>query len=101
MYTLRIMKQLKGPNDRFGCTTENFNLGDDYTVYGKDTDVFEEALEGGSDDFKKNLKMVVRGQTGVLFLITKDDTEDERTMYFIVSDNGKTFEKLYPSKFLE
>ena len=95
MNTLRIIKNQKTKNGTFADYVENINLGDSYYLYCKGTDVFNDIIAEAVDGFEKVLRYVLVSEKGTKFLITNNINEDGGSdFYYIVSDNGKTFERL-------
>jgi hypothetical protein len=80
MYTLRILTK--------NHETLNFNLGESYTVSHKGSFAFDEKTEGMGGSLKENIKSVIMGENGVNAIVTSDQT------YFVMTDSGKTFERL-------
>lgn len=96
MYTLRIIHDEKGKNGKFSSRRENINLGDNYTVYPRGSDECDKTIkEGNTEWLEKNLISIVESERGDKFLITKKDSKDESDWYYIVTESGKTFERLY------
>ena len=95
MYTLRILTETKDGNGRKTSRTENFDLGSNYSVYDKFSEEVNEVLENSTDKAKEDFRLMVRGEKGPIFIIKKMDQDDgTRCRYYIVSDNGQTFESL-------
>jgi hypothetical protein len=82
MYTLRILS-----NDH---VVTNHNLGESYTVSYPGSIPFKRELEAidGERTPKDRINAVLHNAIGVTFFLTNDSE------YFIMTDSGKTFERL-------
>lgn len=92
MYTLRIIEETR-ENEKapFEQVIENFDLGSAYSVFGPETKRFKEVI--GEDVSMFFRRLVFADIEGRSFFIRKD-SENHKTSYFIMTDSGKTFEKL-------
>jgi|WetSurMetagenome_2_1015567.scaffolds.fasta_scaffold82767_3 hypothetical protein len=96
MYTLRIKeKTRKDIDDEFDEVYENFNLGDSYSVLIKDkTNEFYNVITAEYPDTKTdNMLGLICGENRKEFFI-EEYTPLKQFEYFIMSDNGQTFERL-------
>jgi len=92
MYTLRIIEETR-ENEKalFERSVTNHALGNSYTVFVKgQSKRFKEEVP---DELSKDVKAVLIGDTGGYFWI-RENSENELRSYFIMTDSGKTFEKL-------
>ena len=80
MYTLRILTR--------DHETLNFSLGDSYTVSFKGSSIFEEQIAKTGGSLKGMVRSVIHGGNGLNTIVTSDQT------YFVMTDSGKTFERL-------
>jgi|WetSurMetagenome_2_1015567.scaffolds.fasta_scaffold315630_1 hypothetical protein len=96
MYTLRIIERSrKSIEDDFDEATDNYSLGDAYSVL----------LKGKTREFKEQLDHqypgmpidhiigLVAADTGDIWFI-EEDTDLVTRRYFIMTDSGQTFERL-------
>ncbi|MFA6917000.1 MAG: hypothetical protein WC222_11425 [Parachlamydiales bacterium] len=96
MYTLRIIEETRTDESKpFEQVTENFSLGNSYTILRKDsTTEFNRRLDEmfpGEDRVK--IRLILIPESGHEFFIM-EETPLERFDYFIMTDSGKTFERL-------
>lgn len=85
MYTLRI-----GTRNGDVFETENMDLGNSYSVYGKGTKEYASAIEGMEETLANKLTKVVKGDDCTSYLIFQDDNK----IYAILTERGFIFEKL-------
>jgi len=96
MYTLRIIEETReNENSPFQNVIENFELGNSYSILKNgDTKEFDNLLKRKYPESSKDeIKAIVCGQNEWDFFIFKD-TENEKFSYFIMTESGKTFERL-------
>jgi hypothetical protein len=75
--------------------SENWYLGEWYEIFDKNSDVAINAMNGQSDDFKDNLRLVLSSEKQPDWLIMKTNISNTiKQHYYIVTENGKTFESL-------
>ena len=96
MFALRLMiSEMSEDSSRSEESIENHELGDAYCLFRRGTKLFNEILnskEYGDYD-KSRITQIVRGDNGVEFFI-EENTKKRQISYFIMSESGKTFEKL-------
>lgn len=82
MYTFRIIEK--------SGVISNHELGDAYSVFRKDeTKLFSKImLEEFPDSNQEDITSLVKGQNGAMFFVTKS------MRHFIMTDSGKTLERL-------
>ena len=98
MYSLRIIEKTReNVEDRFDYVTENFYIGNSYSVVKSDSKEFKRIMEAVYPDLKQSAKDKIRallccdsGQT--FFIEEKDDLMEYE--YYIMTERGNTFEKL-------
>lgn len=98
MYSLRIIEKTReSVEDRFDYVTENFCIGISYSVVRSDSKEFNRIMESEYPDLKQSSKDKIRAllccDNGQTFFIEEKDNLMEYE-YFIMTENGKTFEKL-------
>lgn len=104
MFTLRIIEETReNENAPYEQVVENHSLGKSYAKLKqgmtKEFDVEVENLKvelkeaWPEVDIKKEVDMLICGENGQQFFIMKD-IPTKRHDYFIMSESGKTFEKL-------
>lgn len=101
MYTLRIIKETRdNVNVPFEQEIENFELGTNYCVLKKNrTSEFDRELKllTGNEDINSVdfpwIRSILRSDNGLKFFI-QNPTEISQYTYFVMTDNGKTFERL-------
>lgn len=91
MYTLRILTKRENEN---GYLTENFDLGYNYSTYDRFTKEGKEILKGATSEFKSDFRLLIGGGNGTSFIIKKMNADGVRKRYYIMTENGKTFEAL-------
>ena len=79
MYTLRVKTER---------ALQNIALGESYSVSYPGSPVFEMEYKQLEGSIKDELKCVLHGESGLCFLIVSSGE------YYIMTDSGKTFEKL-------
>ena len=95
MYTLRILTKITREDGIQTCHTENFDLGESYSVYDKYSDEAKSTLEDASEETQKGLRYILRGEKGPTFLImNKNYGVNTEYRYYIVGESGKTLESL-------
>ncbi len=97
MYTLRVVKQERENSEsNFNQTTENFELGDAYIKLEKglsekfDMYVNKEVI--GEEKYN-SISAIVIGTSNHIYTIV-ESTDDAIYTYYIMTESGKTFEKL-------
>lgn len=96
MYTLRIIEETRDSKEtRFDKVVENYSLGNYYSVLSNGaTKEFDEVMK---TDFpaedKSTIRAIVIGENRLTMHI-EENTENKHFSYFIMTENGKTFEKL-------
>lgn len=95
MYTLRIIEnERENKKKAFDQTIDNFELGDAYSKVDRGTKEFDRIMKKMFPNEKKdNIKTIICADNGKVFFIFKNE-ENKIYSYFIISENGKTFEKL-------
>jgi hypothetical protein len=92
MFTLRIIEETR-ENEKapFEQSVTNHSLGSSYAIFAKgESKIFKEEVP---DELSEGIKAVLFGGTGGSFWI-RENTVNELRYYFIMTDSGKTFEKL-------
>jgi hypothetical protein len=96
MYTLRIIEETR-ENEKapFGQVIENFGLGNSYSILKKGiTKEFDETMKKNHPETNHNdIKALLCAENGLEFFIYTETTNINYT-YFIMTENGKTFERL-------
>jgi len=104
MFTLRIIEETReNENAPFEQVIENHSLGKSYAKLKqgvtKEFDIEVERLKDElkedwpKTDVKNDVDSLICGQNGEVFFIMKE-TPLKRYDYFIMTENGKTFERL-------
>lgn len=96
MYTLRIIEEFRKDKDSpFEQVVENFELGSSYAKLTKGlTSEFDEILSSEFPNHDKDsIHALICGRNGDIYFI-EENNENKAFYYFIMSDSGKTFEKL-------
>ena len=100
MFALRIIEEERvDDSSKFHEVIENFELGNSYSVITKGkTDEFDELIKddfpnGEMDETAETVRAIVCGENGVHFWV-QHDTPKYKYAYFIMTESGKTFEKL-------
>jgi len=95
MYTLRIIEETReDEKSPFEQVIENFELGGSYSIIKKGSSrEFDEQLKDWPSEDKSQIESIVCGQSGVQFFIFIPTMKRNNT-YFIMTDSGKTFERL-------
>lgn len=79
MYTLRIVTKK---------ALQNIAIGESYSVSYPGSPVYEMEFKNLEGSVKDELKCILHSESGVAFLIV------ESGEYYVMTDSGKTFEKL-------
>lgn len=100
MYTLRIIEETReNTTDQFQQVVENFYLGNSYSIIkngaSKEFDSIIESKypDASFESNKEGIRALICAQNGVDFFVWVND-DLRRFDYFIMTENGKTFEKL-------
>lgn len=95
MYTLRIIEETRdNKNDAFDQVIENFELGKAYTRLNNGTREFDRVINDLYPEWDKDeILAIICGENGDEYFILKDNEYRQHT-YFIMTESGKTFEKL-------
>jgi len=94
MYTLRIIEETRADESMpFEQVIENFELGDAYATIKNGITEFDKIMERYPNENKELIKVIICGENGDEIFVRQNDTLNEYT-YFIMSESGKTFEKL-------
>lgn len=96
MYTLRIIEETRKEADLpFDQVIENFALGNSYSILKKGaTKEFDEEMKIIDPTQRLNLiRVLLCAENGLHFCIA-EETNLKRYDYFIMTESGKTFEKL-------
>jgi len=95
MYTLRTVTDTKNEDGTTTTHTENWYLGEWYETNDNYSEIAIEAMNGQSDEFKNNLRLVLSSEKQPDWFIMKKNIDANITQrYYIVGENGKTFESL-------
>ena len=96
MYSLRIVEQIReSENDKFERVESNHELGDAYSKFSRGTRFFRnEAIERGmKDEDELDFDQFIKGSNGYVFIVRKSEP-NHLFYYFVMTENGSTFEKL-------
>ena len=100
MYTLRIIEEKRASKDEpFESVIKNFEIGNSYSILKNgSTREFDELLaskypDSNEDSNKSKIRAIICCQNGLKFFIFAD-SENEAFHYFVMTESGKTFEKL-------
>lgn len=104
MFTLRIIEETRrGENAPFEQVIENHELGSSYAKLKQGiTSEFELEIEHLSErmkedwpdlNIKTDIDCIICAANGEMFFIM-NEKPDKKFSYFIMTENGKTFEKL-------
>lgn len=95
MFTLRIIEEKReNENVPFEQVIENFEIGSSYSVVRKGfSREFDELMKKWSDMKNENVIAILSAENGMEFHIIKND-KLSNYQYFIMTENGKTFERL-------
>ena len=96
MFSLRIIEETrKNENEAFEQVTTNHSLGNSYSILEKGkTSEFDDLMKKTYPEHDKSkLKGIICSDLGDDFFIEKNE-ENKIFQYFIMTENGKTFEKL-------
>ncbi len=96
MFTLRIVTEFRDKEtDPLDKITDNNELGNSYAKLEKGkTRMFDQIMDEQFGEYDKSeVKALVIGENGLVFFIS-ESKDNEVYAYFIMSENGKTFEKL-------
>ena len=92
MYTLRIIEEVrKNENTPFSQVIRNFNLGDSYSTYTKGSEKFNEIVSNLPKD--NEIRKIVIDSKQLEYTIFSC-SKNTKFSYFIMTENGKTFERL-------
>lgn len=100
MFTLRIIQEeRKDVNHQFQQVIENFEIGNSYSVlkngatYEFDDLLIKKYPDSYTETNKAEISAIVCCENGLDFFIFKNG-ELRNFTYFIMTENGKTFERL-------
>lgn len=95
MYTLRIIENTRENEENlFEQVIENFELGNSYSIIKKGSSKeFDSQLEECFENDKKDIRLLLCAENGIKFHILNNN-KNRIFEYFIMTDSGKTFEKL-------
>jgi hypothetical protein len=96
MYTLRIKEKTRvNASDAFDEVDENFSLGDAYSVLikGKTKEFYNVMASEYPDTETDMIAGLICGENRKEYFI-ETNTQLKKFEYFIMTDNGQTFEKL-------
>jgi hypothetical protein len=96
MFALRIIEETReNENAPFEQVIENFALGNSYAVLKKGaTREFDEEMKASHPDVKTDdIRVLLCAENGLHFHLKKE-TILSRQDYFIMTESGKTFERL-------
>lgn len=100
MYTLRIIEEKRASkDDPFESVVKNFELGNSYSILKNgSTRKFDELLaskypDSNKESNKAKIRAIICGQNEWEFFIFAD-SENEVFHYFVMTESGKTFERL-------
>lgn len=96
MFYLRIIEETReNENDPFEQVIENFALGNAYSILRKGaTQEFEDEMKTNYPETNLDeLRALICGENGLRVFIT-NETKLNRYDYFVMTENGKTFERL-------
>lgn len=95
MYTLRIIEETR-ENEKvpFESVIENFELGESYSHIKKGcSKEFEELLKDWPAEDQLNVESIICGNNGTTFFVCSNNI-NRNYSYFIMTESGKTFERL-------
>ena len=97
MYTLRIIEEIRLNTDEpFGQVIENFELGSSYSILTRgNTKEFDSEMKEyhPNERTDTNIRALLCAENGRHYFI-EIESPLKRYDYFIMSESGKTFEKL-------
>ena len=96
MYSLRIVEQIReSENDKFERVESNHELGDAYSKISRGTRFFCNAViaYGMKDECELDFDQFIKGSNGDVFIVRKSEP-NHLFYYFVMTENGSTFEKL-------
>lgn len=96
MYTLRVIEETrKDEKSPFSQIIRNHELGSSYSKIVKEHNLteFNHLIEEHTFFEKDRIIAIIDGGNGEIFPIY-DNTENERNNYFVMTENGKTFERI-------
>lgn len=96
MYTLRIIEETReNENEAFDQVIENFELGSSYSrLKNGVTKEFDQVMQKDYPDTDKNtIESLICGENRDVYFVEKN-TENRVFSYFIMTESGKTFERL-------
>lgn len=96
MFTLRIIEETReNENAPFEQVIENFGLGNSYAVLKKgNTSEFDATMKKNHPETSQDgIRALLCAENGLEFFIC-DEKPNMRYSYFIMTENGKTFERL-------
>ena len=97
MYTLRVIDETReNKNMPFDQVIENYELGKAYAkLVNGFTKEFDTVMERYPDVDKNTIECIICSDYGDEYFIKRNEKDEDRIYtYFIMSDSGKTFEKL-------
>ena len=95
MYTLRIIiEERENKNFPFEQTIHNYSLGNSYTKVENGTKIFDKIMDELYPEFSKDeIKAIICSEDKKEWVIMKNK-ENQTFSYFIMTENGTTFERL-------
>ena len=96
MYSLRIVEQIReSENYKFERVESNHELGDAYSKISRGTRFFSNAViaYGMKGEDELDFDQFIKGSNGDVFIVRKSEP-NHLFYYFVMTENGSTFEKL-------
>lgn len=95
MYTLRVIIEKRSDGHKpFDQVIDNYSLGNSYRIARKGmSDEFNEGLKEYPEESGENVRAVLFSEKQETWFIM-GDSENLKYSYFIMTENGKTFERL-------
>jgi hypothetical protein len=97
MFALRIIEEMReNENAPFEQVIENYALGNYYSQLRKgSTKEFDQLMKENYPEHDiATIKAIIIGENK-LTMFVKENTSDKQYSYFIMTENGKTFERIH------
>lgn len=95
MYTLRvIIEERENSNSPYEQVIHNYDLGNSYTKISNGSKLFYEIIDRLYPEFPKDdvVSIICSEKQDEWFVM--NNSENKKRFYFIMTENGSTFEKL-------
>ena len=95
MFLIKVIRETRKDNkEPFQQTTENYELGASYQVLKRGiTNLFDEQMKQYPQMDATKLKAIVIGQS-MLNVFIHENSDNETWSYFVMTENGKEYERL-------